>query len=392
VSTNSIGSTGITTNAATINFFNYALTPQEDGLITTSIDLTGTTLPRLLFDVAYAPYDANYVDGLRVEYSTNCGSTWLPTGYAKFGAALASKAAQTTTFTPSIASHWRRDTISLPTGISGPSVKFRFVGVNGYGNNLFIDNIQVFDLGATAPTATITSSATSDVCLLDTVYFAAQNPGNTLAQWTFGPGAVPSVATGPGNHAVYFFSQGSKTVTLQLNGPGGVDRDTIQLNAVPDLVGAWSFQTDTAFVFRGQATVSQGSVLNYLWDFGDGTTANTSSVRHLYAAAGSYPVQLSMDGPCNDVVFTTTAAISAIGLGESSLAWEVSPNPSTGMISLSQGPSPEYFSISDLAGRIITSGTWPTQDQIVLRTMATGCYVLELRRGERLERIQIVKL
>ena len=392
VSTNSIGSTGITTNAATINFFNYALTPQEDGLITTSIDLTGTTLPRLLFDVAYAPYDANYVDGLRVEYSTNCGSTWLPTGYAKFGAALASKAAQTTTFTPSIASHWRRDTISLPAGISGPSVKFRFVGVNGYGNNLFIDNIQVFDLGATAPTATITSSATSDVCLLDTVYFAAQNPGNTLAQWTFGPGAVPSVATGPGNHAVYFFSQGSKTVTLQLNGPGGVDRDTIQLNAVPDLVGAWSFQTDTAFVFRGQATVSQGSVLNYLWDFGDGTTANTSSVRHLYAAAGSYPVQLSMDGPCNDVVFTTTAAISAIGLGESSLAWEVSPNPSTGMISLSQGPSPEYFSISDLAGRIITSGTWPSQDQIDLRAMATGCYVLELRRGDRLERIQIVKL
>lgn len=392
VSTNSIGSTGITTNAATINFFNYALTPQEDGLVTTSIDLSGTSLPRLLFDVAYAPYDANYVDGLRVEYSTNCGSTWLPTGYAKFGAALASKAAQTTTFTPSIASHWRRDTITLPSSISGPSVKFRFVGVNGYGNNLFIDNIQVFDLGATAPIATITSSATSDICLLDTVYFAAQNPGNTLAQWTFGPGAVPSVATGPGNHAVYFFSQGSKTVTLQLNGPGGVDRDTILLNAIADLVGAWSFQTDTAFVFRGQASVSQGSALSYLWDFGDGTSANTAAVRHLYAAAGNYPVQLIVDGPCNDVVFTTTAAISSIGLGETSLAWEVSPNPSTGLISLSQGPSPEYFSISDLAGRIIASGTWPSQDQIDLRAVATGCYVLELRRGERQERIQIVKL
>jgi hypothetical protein len=192
------------------------------------------------------------------------------------------------------------------------------------------------------------------------------------------------VATGPGNHAVYFFSQGIKTITLQLNGPGGVDRDTIQLNAYPDLAGSWSFQTDTAFVFRGQANVNQGSVLNYLWDFGDGTTANTSSVRHLYTAAGIYPVQLNMDGPCNDVVFTTTAAISAIGLGESSLAWEVSPNPSNGLISLSQGPSPEYFSISDLAGRIICSGVWPTQDQIDLKAMATGCYVLELRRGRRI--------
>ena len=115
-------------------------------------------------------------------------------------------------------------------------------------------------------------------------------------------------------------------------------------------------------------------------------------MRHLYAAAGTYPVQLIIDGPCNDVVFATTAAISSIGLGESSLAWEVSPNPSTGMISLSKGPSPEYFSISDLAGRIIASGTWPSQDQIDLRAMATGCYVLELRRGERLERIKVVKL
>ncbi len=388
---NSIGSSGVSTNAMTVNFFNYSSTLQEDGLITPGIDLSGTTLPYLVFDVAYAPYDASYIDGLRVEYSTNCGTSWQPTGYAKSGSALATKAAQTTTFTPSLASHWRRDSIALPSSISGPSVKFRFVGMNGYGNNLFVDNIQVYDLGASAPVASISASATSDVCVLDTVYFSAVNPGNALAQWTFGPGAVPSVATGPGNHAVYFFSPGPKTVTLQLNGAGGTDRDTISLNAVPNLVGAWSFQTDSAFVFRGQASVSQGTALNYLWDFGDGSTATTAAVRHVYAAAGTYPVQLTVDGPCNDIVFQTSASISSIGLDEPEHTWNVAPNPTSGMVRIGGADLPDGVRVIDLAGRTVLVGRANDQGQLDLTELASGSYVLELQRGQILQRSYLIK-
>lgn len=388
---NSIGSNGASTTAATVNFFNYSATLEEDGLVTPGIDLTGTTLPYLVFDVAYAPYDASYVDGLRVEYSTNCGSTWTPTGYAKSGSALATKAPQTTNFTPSLASHWRRDSIALPASISGPSVKFRFVGINGYGNNLFLDNIQVYDLGAAAPVASISASATVDACVLDTVYFSAVNPGNALAQWTFGPGAVPSVATGPGNHAVYFFSPGPKTITLQLNGAGGTDRDTISLNAVANLAATWSTQTDSAFVLRGQASVTQGSATGYLWDFGDGTTATTPAVRHVYAAAGTYPVQLTVDGPCNDVVFQTNAVISAIGLDERSLYWTATPNPTEGMLRVDGEGQPEAFVLTDLAGRIVNQGTWPERGTLNLRSLSAGSYVLELRGQGRSERHLIVK-
>jgi PKD repeat protein len=388
---NSIGSSGVSTNAMTVNFFNYSSTLQEDGLITPGIDLSGTTLPYLVFDVAYAPYDASYIDGLRVEYSTNCGTSWQPTGYAKSGSALATKAAQTTTFTPSLASHWRRDSIALPSSISGPSVKFRFVGMNGYGNNLFVDNIQVYDLGASAPVASISASATSDVCVLDTVYFSAVNPGNALAQWTFGPGAVPSVATGPGNHAVYFFSPGPKTVTLQLNGAGGTDRDTISLNAVPNLVGAWSFQTDSAFVFRGQASVSQGTALNYLWDFGDGSTATTAAVRHVYAAAGTYPVQLTVDGPCNDIVFQTSASISSIGLDEPEHTWNVAPNPTSGMVRIGGADLPDGVRVIDLAGRTVLVGRANDQGQLDLTELASGSYVLELQRGQIIQRTYLIK-
>jgi PKD repeat protein len=263
--------------------------------------------------------------------------------------------------------------------------------VNGYGNNVFLDNVQVYDLGATAPVAAISASATSDVCVLDTVYFAAVNPGNALAQWTFGPGAVPSVATGPGNHAVYFFSAGPKTVTLQLNGAGGTDRDTISLTAVPDVSGAWSFQTDSAYIFRGQATVSQGTALGYLWDFGDGTTSTTASVRHVYAAAGTYPVQLTVDGPCNDVAFSTNAVISSVGLDEPELGFAVSPNPTDGLLRVEGVQRPEAFRIIDLAGRLVSAGRWPAEDLIDVRSLSAGSYVLELQHEGRSQRILVVK-
>ena len=389
---NSIGFTGTTTNSMSMNFFNYNNTPQEDGLITPSIDLSGTTLPYLVFDVAYAPYDpVNYVDGLRVEYSTNCGTSWQPTGYLKLGTVLATKPSQTTNFIPSLASHWRRDTIALPAGISGPSVKFRFVGLNGYGNNLYVDNVNVYDLGASLPTASISSSATSDVCVLDTVYFAAVNPGTSIAQWTFGPGAVPSVATGPGNHAVYFFSTGPKTVVLQLNGPGGTDSDTLNLTSYPQTAANWTYRTDTAFTFWGQATAVQGVGLSYLWNFGDGTTATSIIGRHTYSAAGTYPVSLTVSGACGIVVLTDTVTISSVGMDEMGMRWTLSPNPTEGFLNVQGELMPDAYRITDLAGRTLADGPWPTGNRLDLRGLAAGTYVVELQRGIRTERTSVVK-
>jgi hypothetical protein len=199
------------------------------------------------------------------------------------------------------------------------------------------------------------------------------------------------VATGPGNHAVYFFSPGPKTITLQLNGAGGTDRDTVSLNAVPNLSSTWSIQTDSAFVLRGQAAVTQGSALGYLWDFGDGTTATTAAVRHVYAAAGTYPVQLTVDGPCNDVVFQTNAVISSIGLGEGNAKWAATPNPTDGMLWVEGEGQPETFVLTDLAGRIVYQGTWPERGSLDLSSLSAGSYVLELNGHGRRERHLIVK-
>jgi chitodextrinase len=67
-----------------------------------------------------------------------------------------------------------------------------------------------------------------------------------------------------------------------------------------------------AISFNGAASRDpDGSVVSYLWNFGDGTTASGVTAVHAYAAAGSYAVRLTVtdnDGLTNSA--STTAQVS----------------------------------------------------------------------------------
>jgi hypothetical protein len=61
--------------------------------------------------------------------------------YSKGGPALETSAPQTAAFTPN-ASQWRKETIGL-TGLNTNSVLVKFVARSGFGNNLYIDNVNL---------------------------------------------------------------------------------------------------------------------------------------------------------------------------------------------------------------------------------------------------------
>lgn len=135
------GSDGNPTIAAWFDNYSYNSPGMEDYLTTMLIDLNGVAFPRIRFDVAYAEY-SGYADGLRLDISTDCGVYFNPTSYYKTGPALATVPPSNTDWQPTLASDWRNDTLDL-TAYRNNFVLLRFTNVNDYGNNLYLDNINV---------------------------------------------------------------------------------------------------------------------------------------------------------------------------------------------------------------------------------------------------------
>ena len=95
----------------------------------------------LNFDVAHHQFSTNS-DSLLVWVSINCGTNWNRV-YAKGSNQL--KTALLTSghpFNPT-STEWRTETVNLNAYSGGNSLLLRFTNVNGYGDNIFVDNINL---------------------------------------------------------------------------------------------------------------------------------------------------------------------------------------------------------------------------------------------------------
>lgn len=141
------GASGTTTLAAFMDNYNYNNVGAEDMLLTFPIDLTNATAASLSFDVAYARYNATLFDALRIDVSTDCGSSFSNTVYNKADTVLATTSDQSGAWSPSTSNEWRNDVVDLQPFL-GQTIVVRFVGINGYGNNLYLDNINITNVVA----------------------------------------------------------------------------------------------------------------------------------------------------------------------------------------------------------------------------------------------------
>lgn len=132
-----------------MNYYGYNAQGQEDRLITPPIDLSGMTGARLTFDHAYARYSNSYADGMRVDISNDCGTTWT-TLFQASGAALATAPNSTSSNWQPNCSQWAAHDIDL-AAYDGQTVQVRFTGICGYGQKLYMDNISVSATPAMLP-------------------------------------------------------------------------------------------------------------------------------------------------------------------------------------------------------------------------------------------------
>ncbi|HEY4800701.1 MAG TPA: T9SS type A sorting domain-containing protein, partial [Bacteroidia bacterium] len=135
------GGFGTSSNSAMMDCYNYAASGALDYLVLSPMNFATATSPGLTFNVAYAPYDATFFEQLDVEVSTDCGSTWTNV-YSKSGSTLGTAAATTTQFVPT-ATQWRAESVSLSSYIGQASVLVRLICTNHYGNDMYVDDINL---------------------------------------------------------------------------------------------------------------------------------------------------------------------------------------------------------------------------------------------------------
>lgn len=215
------GVNGLPTTAMYIDNYAYNASGEEDVFGITTMDLTQIptgTATRLTFDVAYRPYSAQNADGLRIELSSDCGQTFTPV-YNRIGLALATGGYETQPWSPSLASDWRTDTIDLSSYVGG-SVQVRFVNLCDYGNNLYLDNINVNVLAPLAPVANFSANKTY-TCDGLIEFENNSSDGNQPTQWlwNFGDGNTSTQQ----NPTHQYNMSGTYTVSLQATNNTGTD-------------------------------------------------------------------------------------------------------------------------------------------------------------------------
>lgn len=132
--------------APRLNFFSYGNSNGEyDYLITPALDLTSFTGVIIEFDVAYAQFSFGDKDGLIVAVSDDCGNSFTTANYVyeKVGPDLATVPITGGSFVPNGRSQWRTESINLDQFVGSAQIKIAFIGINDFGNNLYLDNVNI---------------------------------------------------------------------------------------------------------------------------------------------------------------------------------------------------------------------------------------------------------
>jgi len=161
-----------------------------------------------------------------------------------------------------------------------------------------LTNTQANCITVSPPSVNFTAAPTNGIAPLTVTFTDTSVACITNRFWNFGDGNATNLTTGNVRHT--FANAGTYTVTEIVSIPGGSLTNTY-VNCITVPLSATFTATPTLGVEPMTVTftdTSTGIITNRFWDFGDGTTTNTTlnSVVHTYAV-GSYTVELLVAGP-----------------------------------------------------------------------------------------------
>lgn len=141
-----VSGNGINNNALFMNGFTHTTLGQKNWLISPQLDFTKIDSASLSFKISYANVIGRN-DQLEVRVSTNCGLSFDHTVYSKKGSTLAIVESNNSWF-PETKEDWRTEVVDLSNYTAWPNLKIAFVFTNQNGNNIFLDDIELFNQGS----------------------------------------------------------------------------------------------------------------------------------------------------------------------------------------------------------------------------------------------------
>jgi PKD repeat protein len=380
VRTTTAGGYGGSTASAKIDQFSPSnnTTGQLDNLITPYLDLTSAPSPSLTFAVANCRYDATNYDSLIVWISTNCGSTW--TRLASYGNnsganQLATAPDNTSAFTPT-AAQWATKTISLSAYASQTSAQIRFQLRSGWGNNTYIDDVNVQGVPSVPPVASFTVNDNS-ICAGQSITYTNTSTGATSFSWTFPGGSPASGTTSP--ITVTYATAGTYSTTLTASNSFGTNStgQVVTVNALPTVTTTSSYGTICDNVTPLALTGGTPAGGTY-----SGTGVSGGQFNPAVSGAGTFNITYTYtDGNgCSNSAVGSIQVAPCSGIDDPALANVVLyPNPTTQFVYVTGLINGEHnYSIITTLGQTIKSGKIMGDGAIDLGIIAHGTYYVKI--------------
>jgi photosystem II stability/assembly factor-like uncharacterized protein len=166
-----VGVGGFGNSTSCLRARGFVLTSAYASMYSTPVNFTTLVAPvSLTFSLAYAMRDASSNDSLNIYVSTDCGDTWTRK-YSKTATALATTTNHPSNFTPT-ASEWRTEVVDLSAYTFNANVQIRFEFFGNLGNNIHVDDINLYD----AITGIKENSSASSVSVFP-------NPANSMVHF-----------------------------------------------------------------------------------------------------------------------------------------------------------------------------------------------------------------
>ena len=354
--TTGVGGTNLGNTAVFMDNWSLNGSGQRDGLVSQSMSFSGFTNVNLSLDYAYALYNGNtnFRDSLIIKLSTDGGATYPNTlfeGGDNGNGNFATTQPQGE-LSPTSTADWCYGgsygsgciNLDLSSFINETNVVLKLENVNGFGNNLYLDNITVSsDCEVILPPIADFNASQTQGCVPMTVNFTdLSTNAPTSWFWTF-PGGIPSSSTQQ-NPTILYSTPGMHNVTLVSTNSAGSDSkfqgQYIQVEDIPTSDFDY-IANGTMYIFNN---LSVGGT-NYTWLFGDGNTSNEMNPVHDYGTGGTYEVSLIVTNNCGVVTSVQTITIET--------------QPVAGFTAnLTSGCSPLTVQFTDQSSSNVTSWLW----------------------------------